>query len=108
MSKRPKPTNADIAGLLRQLATALTLEGESRFKVKAYRRAAETLETLDQSVAELVESGADLRGLPGIGDAIAAKIAEIVSSGHLKSLDKKLASLSPEIAELASRPRLDP
>lgn len=106
--KRGEPTNAEVAGLLRQLATALTLEGESRFKIKAYRRAAETLETLDRSVAELVASGDDITELPGVGDAIAAKIAEIVNSGQLRTLDKKLAALSPEIAELASRPRLDP
>ena len=108
MIDRARATNATVAGLLRQLATVLTLEGESPFKSKAYRRAAETIESLEQNVSELVQSGSDLTELAGVGDAIAAKIVEIVSSGHLKSLDKKLSALSPEIAELASRPRLDP
>ena len=37
-------TNAEVADLLRRYAAALSLEDANRFKLKAYRRAAETIE----------------------------------------------------------------
>src|SRR5689334_18690958 len=47
-------TNAEIAELLRRYAATLVLEGVDRFKVKAYRKAADTLESLETDVARLV------------------------------------------------------
>ena len=102
------PSNARIADLLRQYAAALTLEGADRFKVKAYRRAADTLEALDQDVAKLVAEGSDLQRLPGIGAAISEKIQDIVKRGKLVQLEKSISNLKPELVELATRPALDP
>src|SRR3954469_25836916 len=53
-------SNGKVADLLRQYASALLLEGVDRFKVKAYRRAAETVETIPQEVAKLVARGESL------------------------------------------------
>lgn len=100
--------NAEIAELLRQYAATLTIEGADRFKIKAYRRAADTIETVEQNVAQTVADGGDLTELPGIGKGIAATIAEIVNSGHFTRLEMSVAQLSPEQAELATRPALDP
>src|SRR4051812_19196493 len=101
-------TNGTIADLLRRYAAALSLEGADRFKLKAYRRAAETIESLDQDVAAMVAHGADLTELPGIGKAISQIIAEIVEKGKLARLESAVSHLSPELAELATRPALDP
>lgn len=100
-------SNATIAGLLRQYAAILSVEGADRFKLKAYRRAAETIESLDDGVANLVKQGSDLTELPGIGIAISEIVLEIVKSGKLLRLEKSTAKLPPERAELASRPALD-
>src|SRR4051812_21336246 len=100
-------SNAKIAGLLRQYAGALAVAGANRFKVKAYRRAADTLESLEPDVAEFVARGEDLKQLPAIGDAISRTIEDIVNTGRMPQLDRAMADMSPEIAELASRPRLD-
>jgi DNA polymerase (family 10) len=102
------PTNSRIADLLRQYATVLVLEGSDRFKVKAYRRAAETIEALDKSLAALVASGADLKMLPGIGKAISRSIEELLQSGKFTQLDRALSKLRPELVELATRPMLEP
>jgi DNA polymerase (family 10) len=101
-------TNAQVADLLRRYATTLQLEGVDRFKIKAYRRAADTLESTAQVVAELVGRGESLETLPGVGKAISAKILEIVTTGRLPQLDRAMAKLSPELLELATRPQLDP
>ena len=101
-------TNATVADFLRRYAVALSLEGANRFKIKAYRRAAETIEGLDESVADRVKQGSDLKELPGIGNAISDIIVEIVHSGRLPRLERTIKRLAPELVELATRPALDP
>ncbi len=100
--------NTRVAELLRKYAGALAVEGANRFKLKAYRQAAETIEELDTDVAELVRQGADLTELPGIGKAISAIITEIIQSGTLTRLDKSLSKLPSYLVEIAARPLLDP
>lgn len=100
-------SNALIGELLRRLAAALVLEGADRYKVKAYRRAAEMLETYPETIARFVERGGDLLDLPGIGKAINEKILEILKTGTLPQLERSLAKLSPELAELSTKPKLD-
>src|SRR4051812_44564584 len=101
-------SNAKVAEVLRRYAAALSVEGANRFKPKAYRRAAETLESLDDDVGERVRQGRDLTELPGIGKAINDSIVEIVRTGHLSRLDRSLGGLPPEQVELATKPGLDP
>ena len=100
--------NAGIAEMLRQYAATLVIEGGDRFKINAYRRAAATIETSELDVAQTVADGGDLTVLPGVGKGIAATITEIVKSGHFSRLEKSVAELPPELAELATRPALDP
>src|SRR5690349_9402593 len=96
--------NAKVAELLRNYASALVLEGVDRFKVKAYRRAADTLESMHDDVSGLVTRGEDLKQLPGIGKAISAKIEEIVATGKLPQLDRSMSKLQPELVELVAKP----
>jgi DNA polymerase (family 10) len=100
--------NAQVADYLRRYAAALALEGADRFKIKAYKRAAETIESVPEDVATLVKRGDDLTRLPGIGKAMSAAIAEIVASGKLDRLERAVSHFTPELAELATRPALDP
>ena len=101
-------SNAKVADLLRRYAAALVMQGGDRFKVKAYRRAAETIETLDADVRKLVNRGEDLKSLPGIGKAISATIKEIVMKGSMPQLDAILCHAKPELVELSTWPALDP
>src|SRR5689334_5381096 len=86
-------TNAQIADLLRRYAAVLALERADRFKLKAYRRAAETIESLSENVADLVAQDQDLTDLPGIGRAINDIILETVRTGKLSRLEQKTAEL---------------
>lgn len=101
-------SNRVIADLLRQYGSVLTLQGADRFKVKAYRRAADTVEALPEEIATLLARGEDLQELPGIGKAISAAIEEIVSKGKLPGLEKATSKLTAELIELAAKPGLDP
>ena len=95
-------SNSSIAQLLRRYSTVLGLEGADRFKVKAYRRAAETIEALQSNLAAAVASGEDPRQLPAIGKAISGVISEIIATGTIRGLDRSLSALKPEVLELAS------
>jgi DNA polymerase (family 10) len=56
----------------------------------------------------LVREKTDLTAFPGIGDAIAACIREIDTTGTLGKLDKLRAGASPLLAGISQYPRLDP
>jgi DNA polymerase (family X) len=100
--------NAKVANLLRRYASLLSLQPDSRFKVKAYRKAADTIEGLSADIGVLVKRKEDLQQLPGVGKAIARAIEEIVRTDHLPQLDRSLTTLSPESIELSTKPLLNP
>ncbi|MSR86803.1 hypothetical protein EXS70_01365 [Candidatus Peribacteria bacterium] len=81
--------NATIAQLLRQIAVLLEEQGIA-FKPAAYRKAAKTVEDFATDIC-LIETEKDLRNLPGIGEAIAAKIREYCVTGRIKHLDDLMA-----------------
>ena len=73
--------NASIAETLRHVADLLEIEGANPFRIRAYRRAAQTVEDLPQSAAKMVADGKTLVGLPGIGKDLAGRITEICATG---------------------------
>jgi DNA polymerase (family 10) len=101
-------SNADIADRLASVAQLLAAAKENPFKVKAYRRAADTIRSLSASIEELVRRESDLTQYSGIGEGIASAIREIVVTGSLGKLEK-LRSIAPsEVKDLSAYPRLDP
>jgi DNA polymerase (family 10) len=85
--------NGEIAGILYEVADLLEIKGVA-FKPRAYRRAAQTVETLPEDVAVVYERG-ELEDMPGIGRSIAAKIGEILTTGKLGYLE----TLKKEVPE---------
>lgn len=79
--------NSAIAQVFRDMADLLELKGENPFKIRAYRRAASTIDTLPVELERLMDEGR-LREIPGIGEAIAAKITELLTTGRLRAYDR--------------------
>jgi DNA polymerase (family 10) len=100
--------NAEIAAMFDQTAELLEIEGANPFRVRAYRRAARTIENLPQSVASLIAAGEDLSELPGIGKDLAGKIAGIVASGRFDVLQSLKRKLPGDLAAMAALPGLGP
>lgn len=74
--------NVDVARLFQQVADLLELRGDNPFRVRAYRTAARTIESMPKRVAELVaHDGKSLAQLPGIGKDLAGKIVEESCTG---------------------------
>jgi DNA polymerase (family 10) len=100
--------NADIAAIFTRMADLLEIEDANPFRVRAYRRAAMTVEDCPDSMASLVAGGRDLTELPGIGEDLADKIAEVVNTGRLKALEEVEARTPSSLALLTSIPGLGP
>lgn len=100
--------NAEIAAMFDQAAELLEIKGDNPFRVRAYRRAARTIEGLPQSVRGMLAAGADLSELPGIGEDLAGKIADICKIGHFTLLDELKKKLPGELGEMAALPGLGP
>ena len=100
--------NADIAAQFERLADLLEIEEANRFRVRAYRRAAQTVQELPESAEAMVKSGRDLTELPGIGEDLAGKIREIVETGHCRMLEEVEARTPSTLAALTSLAGLGP
>lgn len=100
--------NADIAAVFDEIADRLEIQGANPFRIRAYRNAARTLGELPQAARALLEKGEDLTRLPGIGDDLAAKISEIVTTGRCGLLDRLRRELPPAVTELLQIPGLGP
>jgi DNA polymerase (family 10) len=100
--------NADIAAVFSEIADLLEIELANPFRIRAYRNAARMVAELGRDVRAMIARGEDLRELPGIGDDLAAKMREIVETGHCRALDKLHAELPPVIGELLHVPGLGP
>ena len=101
--------NPDIARLFDEVADLLEIQDANPFRVRAYRNAARTIRDYPEPLADLVHEGTKpLTEIPGIGDDLAEKITEIVTTGEL-SLHKQLAKKLPAgLLDLLRIPGLGP
>ena len=103
----PQPSNGEIAAALLKIARYLALEEASTYRIIAYERAADVVESFPTSVAQLAAQG-ELRSLPGVGESIAAAISEYVATGRIALLEEFQAKYPEGILELLSVPGLGP
>jgi hypothetical protein len=92
------PENEVLAANLREYANLLAQQGADGFKVAAYRRAAEVIAALDRPLSDIfaTRGSEGLTALPGVGRAIAAALAEMVSTGHWSQLARLRGTPEPE------------
>jgi DNA polymerase (family 10) len=96
-------TNWEIAQVFEEIADLLEIIGENPYKIRAYRKAARVLENLYLDVQELVAENR-LKEIPGIGEALAAKIEELVQSGHLRYHEELKKKVPPGLREMLQIP----
>jgi DNA polymerase (family 10) len=87
--------NKQIARILRETASLLQIDGAIIGRYRSYEKAAELIESLPESVEQLVATPEKLTELPGIGDRMVEHLAEIVKTGDYV-LRKKLLKKYPE------------
>ena len=107
MTGRPM-TNSEIAETFETIVSLLQMKEEKGFTVRAYQRAARTIERLPRDVDMMVREGEDLTEIPGIGKAISAKITELVNTGEMGYLERLKAEFPEGILDLVEIPGLGP
>lgn len=101
--------NPDIARLFDEVADLLEIQNANPFRVRAYRNAARTIRDFPEPMADLVRGATkDLTDIPGIGEDLAEKISEIVTTGELPLRQQLAAKLPAGLLDLLRIPGLGP
>jgi len=98
--------NSDIAAILEEVADLLELKAVA-FKPNAYRKAAHSIREMKQELEDYRKKE-DLRGIPGVGEAIAKKVEEILDTGKLRYLDELKEELPAGLLQLMEVPDIGP
>jgi DNA polymerase (family 10) len=100
--------NLEIARVLSQMANLLEIQDANPFRVRAYRNAARTVDGHATPMRKLVESGADLTELAGIGKDMASHIGELVETGELSALDELTVRIPRTLIDVMDLPGVGP
>ncbi len=98
-----EPTNHRLAGIFASMAGLLAAKGDNPYRVKAYRRAGETLRGLSEDVSLIAQRG-ELQSIDGIGKDLALKIQEFIQTGHIRAYDELRTPLPDEVKEWVTLP----
>ena len=90
--------NHTIAERLREYANYLESQEMNVYRVRAYRKAADTIRSLDRPLAEIVatEGRAGLEALPGIGPHLSFTLEGLVREGTFRTLGPYGGHIDPE------------
>ena len=97
--------NRQIAVLFRSIAELLAAQRANPYRVRAYRRAADSLLALDEDVAEVAKRKA-LEDLDGIGKDLSEKIEEFLKTGKIQTLESLKTPLPDQVRAWARLPGL--
>ena len=102
--------NPVIANIFYQIADMLDIKGEIEFKSRAYRKAAQIIETLEEDLEDVYkrEGKEGLRKIPGIGEGLAKKIAELIETNKLQYFENLKKEIPESIIQLMNIPSLGP
>jgi len=100
--------NTAIAKVFSDIADLLELKGENAFKIRAYQKAVRAIEHYPREIKIMLEEGEDLRSIPGVGEAIAKKTTELVTTGKLGYYENLKAEFPEGITNLLAIPGIGP
>jgi len=80
--------NKQIAEIFSEMADILDIQGESIFRINAYRKAAINILNLPFDLKDIVDKNPkDLEKIPGIGEGLRNKIIELIQTGQCKEYE---------------------
>ncbi|UCG35055.1 MAG: DNA polymerase/3'-5' exonuclease PolX [Candidatus Omnitrophota bacterium] len=97
----------DIARVFKEIADILAIKGENPFRIRAYEKAAQNIESLGDELFTLIKED-KLTSVPGIGADLANKIKEIAESGKLKAYEDLKKEIPPGVLDMLKIPGLGP
>jgi DNA polymerase (family 10) len=103
----PLLTNAQLATMFHDIGDLLEVKGELVFKTVAYHRAADAIGRSPVDVARAYREGHP-PDIPGVGKAIADKIAEAATTGRMAYHERLVAEFPPTLLDLLRLPGMGP
>lgn len=100
-------SNAEMARIFNEIGDMLEILGEVVYKAVAYRRVADAVERYPDDVAALFRRGEPPK-LPGAGEALTAKLAELAETGTLGYHDRLRAQVPDGLLEILRIPGVGP
>ena len=100
--------NKTIANVFYETADLMEVNGDDPFRIRSYRRAAETIESFPGRIASLTDDVKKLLEIPGIGKGMAANIQELTQTGKLQLNQELLQKYRPSMLELMKIQGLGP
>jgi len=100
--------NSEVAKVFQDIADLLELKGENVFKIRAYQKAARAIEHYPKELKVMIEEGEDLQSIPGVGEAIAKKTTELLTTGKLGYYENLKTEFPQGITNLLAIPGIGP
>ena len=97
-----------MSRLLAETADLLEIDGGDGFRIRSYRRAAETAEQTTVDLTAAATDTARLLEIPGIGKGMAANLQAIAATGTLPLREELLAKYGSGLLELLKLPGMGP
>jgi len=97
--------NQQVATIFRSIAERLAAQRANPYRVRAYRKAAEAIEALEEDIAD-VASRQELEDIEGIGRDLANKIDEFLSTGTIQSYETLRTPLPETVQSWTQLPGL--
>lgn len=100
-------SNAKVAKLLREIATAYTIKKDSPFKIKAYESAADGIEHLTSEIKDLWQNN-QLDEIPGIGESLKEHLDELFKTGKVKHWESVKKGIPEAVFDFLDIPSVGP
>ncbi|MCD1294698.1 DNA polymerase/3'-5' exonuclease PolX [Methanocella sp. CWC-04] len=95
--------NEQVASMLLDISRLQELEGEDSYKIRAYRKASQSIASLDRDINDLYREGR-LQEIPGVGRSIEGLINELLSTGRCQFYEDLKKEIPPELYDVMSVP----
>jgi DNA polymerase (family X) len=99
------PHNQQVAVIFRSMAERLSSQRANPYRVRAYRKAADTIEALEEDVAAIAGRHA-LEEIDGIGQDLAEKIKEFLRTGTIQTYESLRTPLPDAVKAWTQLPGL--
>lgn len=97
--------NQQVAAIFRSIAERLAAQRANPYRVRAYRKAAENIEALEEDIADVASRQA-LEDIDGIGRDLADKIEEFLRTGTIQAYEALRTPLPEAVKAWAQFPGL--